>query len=166
MVVTKRHPTHFVAKNTQLKGWAQVNIAKRYGIIFLQLQCVFILLDSLYKLWSLWWWRKMTIRGMTRTTPACSMYLAYSSTWSTAELNKKDNGMYLAGTRGPLTHKNHLRGSPPMFASNPLLCSASETNSRKLGALIREKVRKWERHSTNSALQRMVGISWHIHGHW
>ena len=64
-----------------------------------------------------------------------------SSTWSTAELNKKDNGMYLAGTRGPLTHKNHLRGSPPMFASNPLLCSASETNSRKLVALMCEKVK-------------------------
>ena len=155
-----------MAKNTQLKWWAQVNIAKRCGLILLQLQCVFILLDSLYKLWSLWWWRKMTIRGMTRTTPACSMYLAYLSTWSTAELNKKDNGMYLAGTRGPLTHKNHLRGSPPMFTSNPLSCSASETNSRKLWASIREKVRKWERHSSNSALQRMVGISWHISGHW
>ena len=106
----KKTPNTLCGKNTRLKGWAQVNIAKWYGIILLQLQCVFILLDSLYKLWSLWWWRK--IRGMTRTSPECSMYLAYSSTWSTAELNKKDNGMYLAGTRGPLTHKNHLRGSP------------------------------------------------------
>ena len=37
-------------KNTHLKWWAQVNIAKRYGLIWLQLQCVFILLDILYKL--------------------------------------------------------------------------------------------------------------------
>ena len=142
MVLIKKTPNALCGKTYTNKGMSAGQHSKKDMELFYCNYSVYLsYLDSLYKLWSLWWWRKMTIRGMTRTTPACSMYLAYLSTWSTAELNKKDNGMYLAGTRGPLTHKNHLRGSPPMFTSNPLLCSASETNSRKLVALMCEKVK-------------------------